>query len=54
MTVTTKVEGGRSGSYAIRRVYDSVAPGGPKAAPNKAPTPKPALPQDDGGEDQSV
>ena len=53
MTVTTKVEGGRSGSYAIRRVYDSAAPGGPKAAPNKAPTPKPALPQD-GGEDQSV
>ncbi|HKD16452.1 MAG TPA: hypothetical protein VKG23_01195 [Thermoanaerobaculia bacterium] len=51
MTVTTKVEGGRSGSYTIRRVYDAVAPGAPK--PNKAPTPKPAPPQDD-GEDQSV
>jgi len=54
MTVTTKVEGGRSGSYTIRRVYDAVAPGVPKAAPNKAPTPRPAPPQDDGGEDQSV
>ena len=54
MTVTTKVEGGRSGSYAIRRVYDSVAPGTPKASPKKAPTPPPAPPADDDGEDQSV
>lgn len=53
MTVTTKVEGGRSGSYTIHRVYDAVQPGSPKAAPNKAPTPRPAPPQDN-GEDQSV
>jgi hypothetical protein len=54
MTVTTKVDGGRSGSYTIHRVYDAAAPGTSKpGAPGKAPTPRPAPPQDD-GEDQSV
>ena len=53
MTVTTKVDGGRSGSYTIRRVYDAVKPGAPKpGTPNKAPSPRPAASDDD--EDQSV
>lgn len=54
LTVTTKVEGGRRGSYTIRRVYDAAKPGSARpGAPNRAPSPKPAPPQDD-GEDQSV
>jgi hypothetical protein len=53
MTVTTKVEGGRSGSYTIHRVYDAAAPGRPKPGAPNQPTPRPAPPQDD-GEDQSV
>ncbi len=51
LTVTTMVEGGRSGSFTIRRVYDAMKPGAPKPAPKQAPAPPP--PQDD-GEDQSV
>lgn len=51
LTVTTKVEGGRSGSFTIRRVYDSMKAGAPKPAPPQAPAPPPAP---DDGEDQSV
>jgi hypothetical protein len=55
LTVTTKIEGGRS-AITIRRVYDAVQPGAPKASPSPgsaAPAPGHAPPPGD-EEDQSV
>jgi hypothetical protein len=52
LTVTTKVDGSRGGSFTIRRVYDAVKPGLPRPTPPARRTPAP-LPDDD-GLDQSV
>jgi len=49
LIVTTKVEGGRSGSFTIRCVYDTAKPHAPEPSPPKSP-----LPTEDSDEDQSV
>jgi len=53
LTVTTKVDNSRGGSFTIRRVYDAVQPGAPKPTPPARRTPA-APPQEDDGIDQSV
>jgi hypothetical protein len=55
LTVTTKVDSARGGSFTFHRVYDAVPPGARKTtppAPHPPPTPPP--PADDDGFDQSV
>ena len=56
LTVTTKIEGGRRPAITIRRVYDAVRPGAPKAPPSiSSPAPAPGqTPSGGAEEDQSV
>ncbi len=55
LTVTTKVDSARGGSFTFHRVYDAVRPGAPKPTPPaRRPPATPPAPADDDGFDQSV
>lgn len=54
LTVTTRVDNSRGGSFTIRRVYDAVQPGAPKPTPPARRAPATPPPPEDDGFDQSV